>query len=149
MADTATTLGLGKVLPVTGGFAIPLVALSTALALNVVKTRIDLNTWQGDKTITKDGKQGAGVKQPDGNTYDSLLMATRVHNNLLENLPITLVLAGLAEINGADRTKLARVLGAFVLIRISHVIGLTQGIQLPRAIGESSMGRFRYHGQIC
>ena len=139
MSDTATTLGLGKVLPVTGSFAIPLVALHSLLALNVVKTRIDLNTWQGDKTITKDGKEGAGVKQPDGNTYDPILIATRVHANLMENAPITLVLAALAEINGADRSRLTTVLAAFTLIRVSHGIGLTQSTQLARAIGRLSL----------
>ena len=95
-----------------------------------------VNTWQGDKVITKDGKESQGVKQPDGNTYDPLLMATRVHANLLENMPITLILAALAELNGADRKKLTSVLAAFTLIRISHAIGLTKGIQVPRAIGE-------------
>ena len=136
MADTATTLGLGKILPVTGSFAIPLVALHSLLSLNVVKTRIDTNTFQGDKTITKDGKESAGVKQPDGNTYDPILIATRVHANLMENMPVTLVLAALAELNGADRSKLVSVLTAFTVIRISHVIGLTQNTQLARAIGE-------------
>ena len=41
MADAATALGLGKVLPVTGTFAIPLVLTASALSFNVVKTRID------------------------------------------------------------------------------------------------------------
>ena len=135
MGDTAAALGLGKVLPVTGTFAIPLIVTSSLLSLNVVKTRIDLNTWQGDKVITKDGKEAQGVKQPDGNTYDPLLMATRVHANLMENMPVTLLLAALAELNGADRTKLTSVLTAFTVIRVSHAIGLTQGIQLPRAVG--------------
>jgi uncharacterized membrane protein YecN with MAPEG domain len=132
MADTATTLGLGKVLPVTGSFAIPLVVTSSLLSLNVVKTRIDLNTWQGDKVI---GKDQPGVKQPDGNTYDPLLMATRIHANMVENMPLTLVLAALAEINGADRKKLTMVLAAFTVIRLSHVVGLSQALQPARALG--------------
>lgn len=136
MADTATVLGLGKVLPVTASFAIPLVLTHSLLSLNVVKTRIDLNTWQGDKVITKDGKAAQGITQPDGNTYDPLLMATRIHSNFNENVPITLVLAALAEINGADRSKLAGLLAAFTLIRASHAIGLGKATQLFRAIGE-------------
>ena len=138
MADTATTLGLGKVLPVTGSFAIPLVITNSLLSLNVVKTRIDLNTWEGDKTITSGGKESAGIKQPDGNTYDPLLIATRVHANLIENLPLTLVLAGLAEINGADRKKLTTLLAAFTVIRIAHIVGLTKATQLFRAAGRWS-----------
>lgn len=133
MADTATTLGLGKVLPVTGSFAIPLVITSSFLSLNVVKTRLELNTWQGDKCIG--GKEGAGIKQPDGNTYDPLLMATRIHANMVENMPLTLILAGLAEINGADRKKLTMLLAAFTVIRVSHAIGLSKALQPARALG--------------
>ena len=133
MADTATTLGLGKVLPVTGSFAIPLVVASSLLSLNVVKTRIDLNTWEGDKTIG--GKDGAGVKQPDGNTYDPLLLATRIHANMIENLPLTLVLSALAEINGADRKKLTTILATFTVVRVLHVIGLGKANQPCRAAG--------------
>lgn len=135
MSDTATPLGLGKVLPVTGSFAIPLVITSSLLGLNVVKTRIDLNTWEGDKTITKDGKEAQGVKQPDGNTYDPLLIATRCHANMMEHMPITLILAALAELNGADRKKLTSVLAVFSVLRVAHVVGLTRANQLARALG--------------
>ena len=137
MADTATTLGLGKVLPVTGSFAIPLVVTSSLLSLKVVKTRIDLNTWEGDKCIG--GKEQAGIKQPDGNTYDPLLIATRVHANMVENMPLTLILAALAEINGADRKKLTTVLAAFTVLRLSHVVGLTKANQAFRALGKLKM----------
>ncbi|KAK5172991.1 uncharacterized protein LTR77_003113 [Saxophila tyrrhenica] len=135
MADAAATLGLGKALPVTGTFSIPLVVLSSLLSLNAAKTRVDCNTWQGDQAITKDGSKPAGVKSPDGNTYDPLLIATRVHANMMENLPITLLLAGLAELNGADRKKLSVVLAAFSVMRISHIVGLFKGSQPARALG--------------
>ena len=136
MTDTATTLGLGKVLPVTGTFAIPLVITSSLLSLNVVKQRIDCNTFEGDKSLSSGGKEAVKVKQPDGNEYDPLLIATRVHANMLENMPITLVLAALAELNGADRKKLTSVLATFTVLRIVHVVGLTQANQLARAAGE-------------
>lgn len=122
----------------TKNSAIPLVLGGALLSFNVVKQRIDLNTFQGDKAISKDGKEAAGVLQPDGNTYDPLLMATRVHANLMENMPITLVLAALAEINGADRKKLTYALAAFSLIRLSHVIGLNGNNQPARAVGRFS-----------
>ena len=135
MADTATTLGLGKLLPVTGSFAIPLVITSSLLSFNVVKTRIDLNTFQGDKVLG--GKEGqGGIKQPDGNTYDPLLMATRIHSNMIENMPLTLVLAALAELNGADRKKLTTVLAVFTVVRLAHIVGLSQATQPARAVGE-------------
>ncbi|KAK3054847.1 hypothetical protein LTR09_004005 [Extremus antarcticus] len=152
MAAAPTTLGLGTALPVTGSFAIPLVALGSALAINTAMTRVNCNTWQGEKSITKDGKEPAGIKSPDGsvfgtkglfgnaidnnrNSYDPLLIATRVHANLMENLPITLLLAGLAELNGADRKKLTSVLALFTLMRVSHVFALYKCNQPARAFG--------------
>lgn len=69
------------------------------------------------------------------NSYDPLLIATRVHANLMENLPITLLLAGLAELNGADRKKLTSVLALFTLMRVSHVFALYEGNQPARAFG--------------
>lgn len=135
MADTATTLGLGKALPVTGTFAVPLVVLGSLLSINAAMTRVQTNTWQGEKTITKDGKEPAGVPSPDGNKYDRLLIASRVHANLMENLPITLLIAGLAELNGADKKKLTSVLVAFTIMRVSHVFGLFKGNQPARAVG--------------
>lgn len=135
---TANTAGLGpitKLLPVTGTFSAPLVGLTSLLAFNVIKTRVDLNTWQGDSTIDGDGKK---VKQPDGHEYDPLLIATRIHANATENIPITLILAALAELNGADRKKLTSVLALFSVLRVLHVVGLAKATQLPRALGEYS-----------
>ena len=53
----------------------------------------------------------------------------------MENLPITLLLAGLAELNGADKKKLTTVLAAFTVMRVSHVFGLYKGNQPARALG--------------
>jgi len=133
---TSNTAGLGplvKLLPVTGAFAFPLIGLTSALSFNVVKTRIDLNTWQGDQTIGNGSS--AKVKQPDGNEYDPLLIATRIHANAVENVPITLLLAGLAELNGCDRKKLTAVLATFSVLRVLHVIGLAKATQAARAAG--------------
>lgn len=146
MADTATTLGLGKVLPITGTFAVPLMITSSLLSLNVVKTRIENNTFQGEKTISKDGKESVGIVQPDGNTYDPLLIATRVHANMIENMPLVLILSALAELNGADRKKLTYALAAFSVIRVSHAIGLTQASQAARAVGMYMCSSFGAEG---
>lgn len=124
---------LTKLLPVTGSFAAPLIGLSSLLSFNVVQTRLAVNTWEGESTIGGDGKK---VKQPDGNEYDLLLIATRVHANAVENIPVTLVLAALAELNGADRRKLTAVLATFSVMRVLHVVGLTKGVQLARGSGE-------------
>lgn len=132
---TSNTAGLGpivKLLPVTASFSAPLIALTSALSFGVVKTRIDGNTFQGESTIGGSGKK---IKQPDGNEYDALLIATRIHANAMENVPITLVLAALAELNGADRKKLSAILATFSVLRVLHVIGLSQCTQIARAAG--------------
>jgi hypothetical protein len=68
-----------------------------------------------------------------------LTAASRAHGNLAENAPITLILIGLLEINGADRQTLAITAAAFVAARLLHAIGLylqTGGPPpAPRAIG--------------
>ncbi|KAF2722037.1 hypothetical protein K431DRAFT_284244 [Polychaeton citri CBS 116435] len=133
MSIPSSTLGLPKVLPVTGTFAVPLTALSALLSLNVVKQRIDLNTWQGEKTHGQADATSTGVQQPDGHYYDPLLIATRVHANLLENLPLTLLLAASVELNGGSKRNLARILLAFTVLRVSHVIGLTKAAASFRA----------------
>lgn len=136
---TTNTAGLGpltKLLPVTGTFSAPLITLASLLSFNVVKTRIDVNTWEGDSVIGA-GASSKKVKQPDGNEYDPLLIATRIHGNAVENIPITLLLAALAEVNGADRRKLTMVLGLFSVLRVAHVIGLAKATQVARAAGKS------------
>jgi uncharacterized membrane protein YecN with MAPEG domain len=50
-------------------------------------------------------------------------------------MPITLILAGLTELNGGDRKKLTSVLALFSVLRIAHIVGLTQANQLARAAG--------------
>lgn len=138
---TSNTAGLGpltKLLPVTGSFATPVVALTSLLSFNVVKTRIDCNTWEGDSTIGASQK----VKQPDGNEYDPLLIATRIHANAVENVPVTLLLAALAEVNGADRRKLTGVLGLFTVLRVLHVVGLAKSTQVARAAGKCDASFF-------
>ena len=110
-------------------------ALSAVLSLNVVKQRLDLNTWQGEKTHGKEDPSATGIQQPDGHCYDPLLIATRVHANLLENLPLTLLLAAAVELNGGSRRNLSRVLLAFTALRVSHVVGLTRAIVPFRAAG--------------
>jgi len=132
---TSNTAGLGpltKLLPVTSTFALPLVAFNSALSLNVVKKRVELNTFEGDKAFGESQK----VKQPDGNEYDPILIATRVHANLAENMPLTLLLVAFAELNGADRKRLSTILATFSVLRVLHSIGLNQSNQLARAIGE-------------
>lgn len=134
MSSTASQLGL-RLIPVTASFAVPFTLTGALLSFNVVQKRLALNTFQGDSTISADGKVGAKVKQPDGNEYDPLLIATRIHSNFIENVPYTLLLAGLAELNGADKTKLTYTLALFWVMRVSHVLGLNNAILPARGFG--------------
>ncbi len=54
-----------------------------------------------------------------------LLAATRRHGNLAENAPIFIAGFALLELLGANQITLAVLCAAFVLGRISHVIGLS------------------------
>src|SRR4249919_942386 len=54
-----------------------------------------------------------------------LLAATRRHGNLAENAPIFIAGFALLELLGANQVSLAVLCAAFVLGRISHVIGLS------------------------
>lgn len=48
-------------------------------------------------------------------------MATRCHQNFVENVPYALLLAGVVELNGGDRKTLNGALAALLLVRILHV----------------------------
>jgi hypothetical protein len=51
----------------------------------------------------------------------------RVHGNLLENAPLVLILLGVAEANGMPVYLLHCVGTAWIVARLLHAIGLTQG----------------------
>ena len=52
---------------------------------------------------------------------DPLYLDTRAHANFLENVPLGLTLAAIAEVNGANRKALNYALAAFLVLRIIHV----------------------------
>ena len=58
---------------------------------------------------------------------ESLTLAQRVHGNLLENAPIALLLLVVAELNGSNSLMLHAFGGVWILARVLHAIGLTQG----------------------
>lgn len=69
--------------------------------------------------------------------HDDLLRRIRMHGNLAENVPLFLVLLGLVETLGNWRWIALAIAAAFVCVRVSHVIGLTQtsGSSTPRIVG--------------
>ncbi|MGS0825577.1 MAPEG family protein [Shewanella sp. 0m-8] len=58
---------------------------------------------------------------------ESLELAQRVHANLLENAPITLLLFVVAEMNGTGALLLYVFGTVWIVARLLHAIGLTQG----------------------
>lgn len=58
---------------------------------------------------------------------DTLLLAQRVHANFLENAPMTLLLLVIAEANGASASVLHLMGTVWLVSRLMHAIGLTQG----------------------
>ena len=81
-------------------------------------------------------------KQEEGE-YDPMLVASRSHQNFLENVPLALVLAAVTELNGGNRKVLNSALGALLAFRIMHVeFGL-------RGKGAMSVGRpLGYYGTM-
>lgn len=58
---------------------------------------------------------------------DALNLACRVHENLLENAPIAMLLFVAAESNGTSAAVLHSVGTLWIVSRLMHAIGLTQG----------------------
>ncbi|WP_299809137.1 MAPEG family protein [uncultured Shewanella sp.] len=58
---------------------------------------------------------------------EALTLAQRVHANLLENAPIVLLLLVVAEMNGTSALLLHLFGTVWIIARLLHAIGLTQG----------------------
>lgn len=69
----------------------------------------------------------------------TLERAARIHGNAAENIPIVLILLGLAEAAGSSLVMLHGIGGALTLGRLLHVWGLSQspGTSFGRAAGMS------------
>jgi uncharacterized membrane protein YecN with MAPEG domain len=91
--------------------------------------RVKSEKWVGDRIQNNDPQQ-ANDGEPD-----ELYVATRCHQNFIENVPLGFVLAAIAELNGANKKALNYCMGALLVLRIAHVeLGL-------RAKGAMGTGR--------
>lgn len=99
-------LTVPKLLPITGSFALPFGAYYVYLQSRVVYNRLSTKTLIGDNA------------EKGGN--DPVFLATRAHANFAENVPIVLLLAGIAELNGGSRKALTTALSALLVARICH-----------------------------
>jgi uncharacterized membrane protein YecN with MAPEG domain len=97
------------ILPITGVFAAVTGILLLFLSAVVVKYRIK---YGKDMGITEDRDFEAAV---------------RAHGNLVEYAPLTLLMLGIAELNGVSSGFIYWIGLAFVLGRILHAWGMYQG----------------------
>ncbi|KAJ4290909.1 hypothetical protein N0V90_010105 [Kalmusia sp. IMI 367209] len=95
--------------PATASWTVPFAAYYLFLQNRIVYQRLITKTYMGDSTDASKG------------TKDPLYVASRAQQNFNENIPLALVIAGLAELNGANRTYINYFLGAMLALRISHV----------------------------
>ncbi|KAI0901449.1 membrane-associated, eicosanoid/glutathione metabolism protein [Annulohypoxylon nitens] len=115
---------LAPLIAITGTFALPFSAYFTLLSYRVVKHRLADKQYLGDNS------------SKDGDLNNKLYLATRCHQNFIENVPLALVLAAFAELNGGNRKVLTTALSALLAFRIAHVeIGLMDGLGIGRPIG--------------
>lgn len=105
--------------PITALYASLLALLLLALIVPIIK-----------------GRRGLKVGIGDGG-HRSLQQAVRAHGNATEFIPIFLILLFLFEINGGGKMFLHIAGVGFVLVRISHAIGLHKsiGVTVWRMIG--------------
>lgn len=123
----SSTLGIGvpvpKMLPITGTWTLPFATYFLFLTNRIVYHRLSNEKYFGDRLKNADADQEKA---------DPLLLDTRAQANFLENVPLALLFAGIAELNGADRKILNYTLAALLLFRIGHV---ELGLKGPKTVG--------------
>ena len=73
-----------------------------------------------DKHYLGDDSSKKTDGQPAAPGKNGLFLATRCHGNFLENVPLALVLAAVAELNGGSRRYLTAALGSLLALRVVH-----------------------------
>lgn len=108
-------------LSITAFYASLLALLLLTLSFRVIRLRLKHKVGIGD---------GAGKQK-------ALAAAIRVHGNFIEYIPLSLILLGAYELNGADSLWLHILGGALFTGRIFHAIGLSKtiGLSLQRQVG--------------
>ncbi|KAI6086249.1 membrane-associated, eicosanoid/glutathione metabolism protein [Hypoxylon rubiginosum] len=150
----------GLRLPVTGAFALPFAGYFVFLSLRVSLTRIAQQVALGDtvpppppsfsssaaaakkddsppppppSSSSSPSPSASAVSSPSPYpSYGPLQLATRAHQNFAENVPLALVLAAVAELNGAEPGRLATGLAVLFGLRVLHA---EFGLNRPDALG--------------
>ena len=110
----------------TGSF--PAFTAATAIVLAVFQMLLLLYAANGRGRF----RTGLG----DGGN-PQLLQRIRMHGNLAENAPLFLILMGLTEMTGQWMPYVAWIGAAFIVVRLSHALGLaiSSGVSLFRFLG--------------
>ncbi|MDX2221839.1 MAG: MAPEG family protein [Rhodospirillaceae bacterium] len=98
------------------------ITLATAGALGLVYLVLSARVIQG--RFQHQVSLGDGGKQ-------EMLARIRTHGNFSEYVPFVLILLGLLELSGANRTVLAMAGGSLVAFRILHAIGIPRKAPNP------------------
>ena len=85
------------------------------LSGRVVATRLQHRSFFGNQLPEE---KRAAAK---GTAADPLQVNSRCFENFLENVPLAFILAGVAELNGANRTVLNYAMGVLLALRVMHV----------------------------
>jgi uncharacterized membrane protein YecN with MAPEG domain len=96
----------------------PYITAATAVVLAVLQMLLLLYTALGR------GKYKVGLGDGDN---AALRTRIRMHGNLAENLPLFLIMLGLTEMTGQWTAFVPWIAIAFIVIRLSHLIGLAMG----------------------
>ncbi|KAK5046806.1 hypothetical protein LTR84_007160 [Exophiala bonariae] len=122
-------------LPVAGTFAPAFAAYFVLLNLRVSLVRQSANTYIGDEVqqnAASGSKPGPDTTKPDLDQSKTLLIASRSHGNFVENVPFALLVASVAEANGAGRGTL---IGAHALLFFFRVAHVEYGIRAKDSLG--------------
>ncbi|MCJ1248596.1 hypothetical protein MMC30_005814 [Trapelia coarctata] len=112
---TAPRMRLPRLLPVTGFWALPLVAYQLLLQGRVVYLRLKNEKYMGKRLSS-----GSAIDNEHSNP-DPLQLAIRSHSNFTENVPLAMVLAVIVELNGGNRKWLNYGMAALMFFRLMHV----------------------------
>ena len=96
----------------TSLWLLPFSLWQTVLSVRVGSQRAKTGKMLGDSTV---------ATAPNAKNPDPLYLSSRAHANFLETVPLALVFAGVAELNGANKTTLNYLLGVLFVLRIIHV----------------------------
>ncbi|KAK4457691.1 membrane-associated, eicosanoid/glutathione metabolism protein, partial [Cladorrhinum samala] len=123
---------------VTGSFLLPFTAyfslLSTRVVLQRLATRTVLGTDSPAIPMTKPGAESSTNTQ-SSTSNEALLVASRAQANFAEYVPLALLVAAVAELNGAHKKALTLSLSGLLAARIAHV---EMGLRRP---GSTGIGR--------